>query len=112
MDGIYAMYYTGEISSGLALAVIQSNKIIGADLAGSLINGKIQPTDQGNISIDIELHLSEGTILVTGEAPLQQDIVLEASMVVPKNFADGTPHLLELPTGPVNVIFKHLRSIE
>lgn len=110
MQGFYAIYYTGIAGFGHAVVVLKDGVVTGADVTGGTYDGTYEPAGEG-YDISVALTMPAGTTLVTGQSiaePLTQTI--KASL--PAHFANGSPVAVTTPMGPVNVIFKKLRSIE
>ena len=111
MDGIYAMYFTGNAGFGHAVFVLKDGVLVGADAVGGVLDGEYKITDQGEIKFSINLTIPAGASLVTGvhagNEPLTQ--LIEGNL--PHNFSNGNPIALRTPTGPVNVSFKRLRNL-
>lgn len=111
MEGFYAVYYTGVAGFGHAVLVIKDGIVTGADETGGVYDGKFKVNDVGGVSIEVTLTVPAGTTLVTGQTlptPYSQTINAELSA----NFASGQPVPVMTPLGPVNAIFKKLRSLQ
>lgn len=111
MDGIYAMYYTGTAGSGHAVFTMKDGVIAGADAVGGLLDGTYEKAEGGDVDISVTLKSLPGTWLVTGKlAEKKDDLMQQITARLPSNFGHGNPIGIRTPTGPVNVIFKKLRS--
>jgi len=111
VEGFYAVYYTGVAGFGHAVLVIKDGIVTGADVTGGVYDGKFKVSDVGGVSIEVTLTVPAGTTLVTGQTlptPYSQTIKAELSA----NFASGQPVPVQTPLGPVNAIFKKLRSLQ
>lgn len=112
MDGIYSMTYRGASDWGMGMLLFRQGRLTGADVAGALYDG-IYRDDQGMVAVDAEMTVPPGVSLVQGiparpvayKVPFKADVPREA-------LQDGRPVLIQLPVGPVNVIFKFLREMD
>jgi hypothetical protein len=110
MQGFYALYYTGTGGFGHAVLVMNDGVITGADVTGGVYDGTYTVLDDA-IDIKVDFVVPAGATLVTGQSlteSLKQSITANLAL----HFADGRPVLITTPMGPVNVIFKKLRSIK
>lgn len=111
MSGIYAIYYTGVAGSGFAVLVMTNGVIAGADPIGGTLDGTYRELDDGGIEVAVNLTTPSGTSLVTGAVGGNEPMTQQINGTFPANFADGITLPVQTPTGPVNVIFKHLRDL-
>lgn len=111
VNGIYQITFRGEADWGMGLIVLNSNIITGADVGGALYDGGYQ-IDRDTITIDINLIVPPGVMLVQGTLPqpVQYTVPIRQSFPV-SALTSGQPLRMELPPGPVNVIFKKLRAL-
>lgn len=110
MQGFYALYYTGIAGFGHAVLVMNDGIITGADVTGGVYDGTYT-VENDAIDIKVDFVVPSGATLVTGQSlmePLKQSVTANLSL----HFADGHPVPINTPMGPVNVIFKKLRSIK
>ena len=111
MDGIYAMYFTGAVGSGMTLFVMKNGIVTGADAVGGELDGTYEIAADGSLGVDVVLSSPPGTTLVTGAASGQEPMRQEIKTRLPPNFADGAAVGVQTPTGPVNVVFRRLRDV-
>lgn len=109
MEGFYAIYYTGVGGFGHAVLVLRNGSIVGADAVGGSYDGIYSVSTSGQLQINVDLHTLPGTTLVTGQTN-PQAFSQKIRADLPKNFDNGQPVPLQTPSGPINVIFKKLRS--
>lgn len=111
LDGIYAITFRGAADWGMGLLVLYKGTITGADVGGALYDGKY--IDQGDtIQVDMVMKVPPGVTLVQGTAPRSTAYEVPFNVVIDKKaFENNQPVLVNLPPGPVNVIFKRLRTI-
>jgi len=111
MEGFYAVFYTGVAGFGHAVLVIKDGIITGADATGGLYDGKFSVGGSGGISIEVTLTVPAGTTLVTGQTlPSAYSQTIKADLM--ESFANGQAVPVQTPLGPVNAIFKKLRSLQ
>ena|SRR5438309_2277084 len=110
-DGFYAIYYTGKSSSGLGMLVFNKGIIAGADAAGILYDG-VYTTNQDKDILEgtIKMTIPPGISLVTGAPVSQHSYILEFPISLPLDLSQQEPLRIEIPTGPVNIIFKKIRD--
>lgn len=110
MEGFYAVYYTGTAGFGHAVLIINDGLVTGADVTGGIYDGIYSLEDNGDLKTAIALTVPAGTTLVTGQV-LPEDFTQRITVNLRTGFADGQPVPIQTPMGPVNAIFKKLRSI-
>ncbi|SRR5713226_4193983 len=112
MDGIYSITFRGAIDWGMGMLLLRSGRIVGADVSGVLYDG-IFRNHQGMISVNVEMTVPPGATLVQGGPARPQPYKVPFAATLPERaLRDGTPVLIQMPPGPVNVIFKFLRALE
>jgi len=111
-EGIFAIYYTGRLGSGLGLLVLKDGKITGADVAGGLYDGTYESADAESVLTGrLLLTVPAGTAMVTGALPQKTPVTLEMPLKLPGNFTHlEEPTRIDTAGGAVNVIFKKLRD--
>lgn len=110
MDGIYEIRFRGAVSWGVGILVFQNGKITGSDVGGAIYDGTFTSDDK-KIHASIVLTVPPGGILVQGTVPLPFEQKIPFNVSINKSSIEsGETVLLNLPPGPVNVIFKRLRS--
>lgn len=111
IDGIYSVSFRGHADWGMGLLVLQQGIITGADQGGVLYDGRY--VDRGaNVEVAIQITVPAGARLVQGTAPQLKPYAFEFNAVLPKAILDtGAPVTLDMPPGPVNAIFRRLRSL-
>jgi len=111
VDGIYSITFRGAADWGMGLLLLQNNAITGADVGGALYDGTFTETDD-SITANIKLTVPPGVTLVTGTMPSPEVTEIPFSATIPKRAMDTQePVLIQMPVGPVNIIFKRLRSL-
>lgn len=111
MEGIYHIRFIGqaydEYDGYGVLEVRRDGEIRGGDVAGVKYEGKWCYLDDGaHIDFSMWMKVPPGVHLVTGAPPEGRET--EALMLhkqLPKDFGNGTPVLIETPTGTVRVVF-------
>ena len=112
-EGIYALYYTGQAGSGFALMVLNNGFIVGADITGGTLDGDYTISPDGKtISGTVQLKVPPGTVLVTGGPASATEYTLPIPFSLSETAIEmEQPVKLNLPTGPVNVVFRKLRDL-
>jgi hypothetical protein len=111
VDGIYSITYRGRADWGTGMLLLQHGVITGADVAGSLYDGSYVEVGP-NLQIDFVLTVPPGVTLVQGTSAQAKEYTIPAQATVPTRALDTSePVLIDLPPGPVNVIFRRLRTI-
>ena len=112
MEGIYSVTFRGAVEWGMGMLLLRAGSIIGADVAGVLFDGTYRTVD-GKMAVNVVMTVPPGAVLVQGTLPRPQAYTVQFDSLVPLHaLTDGTPVLLQMPPGPVNVIFKFLRALE
>lgn len=111
MDGIYIIRFRGAADWGLGMLLLQAGKITGADAGGVIYDGVYG--DAGEyLQVNLAMAVPPGATLVQGTPPQPTAYTIPVCAKIPKSaIHSGQPVLLQLPPGPVNVIFQKLRDI-
>ena len=109
MEGFYAVYYTGVAGFGHAVLALKDATITGADATGGVYDGNFSTSENGGLEIEVELTVPAGATLVTGQT-LSEDFSQKITAKLGADFTNGEPVPVQTPLGPVNAIFKKLRS--
>jgi hypothetical protein len=112
LDGIYSITFRGRADWGMGMLILQRGVITGADTGGVLYDGSY--LERGAyLQLKLTLTVPPGATLVQGTLaqPKQYSISSEMTLLT-KALLEGKPTLVELPPGPVNVIFRRLRALD
>lgn len=109
MDGFYSIYFSGAAGVGFGLLALRQGAITGADAAGASYDGRYSVTEAG-IQGEVTLNAPPGVQLVTGAAAGAAGQAWRIPLNLPRDFANGQAHLVNTPTGKVNVVFRKLRD--
>ncbi len=110
-DAFYAIYYTGVAGSGLGLLAFTRGIVIGVDVAGGRYDGEYSENEAtGTMEGKLKLTMPPGVPLVTGGPASQEPYTMEFPVSLSADLGGESPVQVNLPTGPVNVIFKKLRE--
>ncbi|MBR1224866.1 hypothetical protein JQ600_08045 [Bradyrhizobium sp. AUGA SZCCT0176] len=112
MEGIYSITFRGTSDWGMGMLLFRAGRLTGADFSGVLYDGTYRDAN-GMVTVAAELTVPPGSTLVQGipARPVAYKVPFNAE--VPRQaFSSGQPVLIQLPVGPVNVIFKFLRGLE
>ena len=109
--GIYSITFRGAADRGIGMLVLQGGTVTGADAAGVLFDGTYKE-DGERVSFSLTMTVPPGVVLVQGTAPrpVPDEVPIAASVPV-KALDNFEPVLMEMPPGPVNVIFRRLRKL-
>jgi T3SS negative regulator,GrlR len=111
-DGIYSITFRGATDWGLGMLVLRSGRLTGADVGGVLYDGRYHE-QAGSLIIEAELTVPPGATMVQGVPARPQTYKVPFTALVPQTaIREGTPILINMPPGPVNVIIKFLRALE
>jgi hypothetical protein len=112
MNGIYSITFRGANDWGFGMLLLRSGRIIGADVSGVLYDGTYRD-ERGAMAVNVTMTVPPGATLVQGGSPRPQPYTVKFDAMLPDHaLKDGTPVLIQMPPGPVNVIFKFLRPLE
>ena len=112
MEGIYSIAFRGASDWGMGLLLFRAGRLTGADVGGVLYDGTYR--DAGEIiAVNAELTVPPGATLVQGipARPVAFKIPFEVQ-INREALQNQQPILIQLPVGPVNVIFKFLRGLD
>jgi hypothetical protein len=110
-SGFYSMAYTGAVGTGFGLIALSKGVIAGADVAGGMYDGTYVERTSG-IDFKMMMKLPSGAIPVQTGVPLTQAMNVPFDVSLPNDLGAEQPLLLQLPLGPINVIFKKIRDIQ
>lgn len=111
MEGIYSIVFRGEANWGMGMLIFHGGLITGADDGGALYDGTY--VERGsNIEMAMVMTVPPGTVLVQGTAAQPTTYTVPINEMFPKSALEtNEPVFMDLPPGPVNVIFRRLRSL-
>lgn len=111
VDGIYSITFRGAADWGLGMLVLREGTVTGADAAGATFDG-VYKKDGERVSFNLVMTVPPGVVLVQGTParPVSYEVQFAASVPI-KALDSSEPVLLEMPPGPLNVIFKRLRKL-
>ena len=111
VDGIYEITFRGAADWGMGILILKDETITGADVGGALYDGTY--SDQGgDILVQITLKVPPGVTLVQGTPPQPQEYSFDINTTISKQTLDDRQAVtIDLPPGPVNVIFNRLREL-
>jgi hypothetical protein len=109
-SGFYSMAYTGAVGTGFGLIAMSRGVIAGADVAGGMYDGTYVEKASG-IDFKMTMRLPAGIIPVQTGVPLTQPMTLPFDALLPSDLGAEKPLLLQLPLGPINVIFRKVRDL-
>ena len=111
MQGIYQITYRGAADWGMGMLVIKDGTVTGADMGGGLYDGTYTEVHDG-VAVDITMTVPPGMRLVQGTPPKSQEYKIPFSLILSNQAVEKRePVLVDLPPGPVNVIFNRLRTL-
>ncbi len=112
VNGFYKVTYDGKTGSGLGMLALCNGVASGIDEAGVEYDGVY---DEDNETGVVQLHLRAmvpGNVsLVNGVPPKPAPWSFSFDVVLPPNFAAGTPFPLRTPFGAVTAGLRLLRGI-
>jgi hypothetical protein len=111
LDGIYSIIFRGRADWGTGMIILQNGVITGADAQGALYDGSYAELGT-DLRVDFTMTVPPGVTLVQGTPARPEQYMISARTIFPKRALDsGEPVLMDLPPGPVNVIFRRLRAL-
>lgn len=110
-DGIYKITFRGAADWGMGVLILKDGIVTGADVAGALYDGTyLEHSD--SISVKINLTVPPGVTLVMGTPPQSKEYSFQFDISLSKKSIETSQTILvQLPQGPVNVIFQLLRNL-
>ncbi len=110
-EGFYSIIYAGTGGDmGFGMIALDNGRFIGADVVGGLYDGEYAFNPRTDlIEGTITMTVPAGVVLVTGTAPQPEEWKFDFPVAFPRETPE-TPVRVDLPTGPVNVIIKFVRS--
>ncbi len=110
ISGFYSMAYTGAAGTGFGLIAISKGVIAGADVAGGLYDGTYIEKPS-TIDARLTMKIPSGAIPVQTGVPLTEPMIVPFDVSLPSDLGDEKPLLVQMPLGPINVIFKRVRDV-
>lgn len=112
IDGFYAITFRGTADWGMGMFILKAGKITGADIGGVIYDGSYVEHEE-HVDVSVNARVPPGATLVQGVPAQSVWTTYDFSGALPKRALDtNEPVLLNLPPGPVNVIFKRVRSAD
>jgi hypothetical protein len=112
LDGIYLITFRGRADWGMGMLILQRGVITGADTGGALYDGSYLECG-ANLQLKLTLTVPPGATLVQGTPAQPNQYSISSETTLPtKALLSGEPILVQLPPGPVNVIFRRLRALD
>src|ERR1700682_1321617 len=109
MDGFYVAYVTGRAGNAVVLLAIRGTTLSGVDAGGLKYDGQILPVENG-FKCSFVYVVPAGSTLITGPAPVTEEIRVPLEFILPKDFSKGVVVPITTPFGPVNAKFEKLRD--
>jgi hypothetical protein len=112
IDGFFRMVFTRTAGSGFSLLVFRGGNIAGADVAGAIYDRTYRENlETGEISVQVIMTAPAGITPVQTGIPLAESAALPINTTLTQEeIVIEKAILLDTPLGPVNVIFKKIRS--
>jgi len=111
-DGIYSIHFRGAADWGIGMLVLERGRITGADALGALYDGTYIVAGS-EIEAWMTITVPPGVKLVQGTPAQPKSYQFQTNLRVPVNaIQTQQPVLMELPPGPVNMIFRRLRTLD
>jgi hypothetical protein len=111
LDGIYSLMFRGHAGFGAGMIILQNGVITGADAQGALYDGSYVELGT-DLRMDFTITVPPGVTLVQGTPAKPEQYTISDRTIFPRRALDsGEPVLMDLPPGPVNVIFRRLRAL-
>jgi hypothetical protein len=104
IEGFYRIAFTGAAGSGFGILVLCKGAVAGADVAGGTYDGSYKE-QKDTIELNVTMRAPAGVALVQNGIPLTVPIALPFKTSLPHDLGSGTPILVNMPPGPVNVVF-------
>ncbi len=111
LDGIYSITFRGAVDWGMGLLILRKGLVTGSDVGGVHYDGRYR--DLGSaVEINLTMTVPPGATLVQGTPAQPTAYTVPVNVTIPKTDIESRqPVLLELPQGPVNIIFRRLREL-
>lgn len=95
----------------MGLLILQRGVVTGADVGGGQYDGTYHE-ENSSIAIDITLTVPPGVTLVQGTPAQPTTYTIPVVALLPISVLDSNELVtLDMPNGPVNVIFQRLRTL-
>lgn len=111
LNGFYAGFFTGTEDSGLAMFVFHDGKIVGADFAGVLFDGKITTLTDDEYLGRVAVKAPPDSNLIQGVNTGPTGVTYEVDIALPLDFVQRPYVIINTPLGPVNVRFEKIREL-
>ena len=111
LDGIYSITFRGAVDWGMGMLILRKGLVTGSDFGGVRYDGRYR--DLGSaVEINLTMTVPPGATLVEGSPASPTAYTVPVNVTIPITAIDSSqPVLLQLPQGPVNVIFRRLRAL-
>lgn len=112
IGGFYAVYISGKHGQGLVLVALRGGRIVGADAAGSIIDGQYSEPLSNSLSITLSVKAPANMPLIQGGTTGPDGETTHMNFQIPIDFATRKFVRIEGPRGPVNARFLKLRGFD
>ena len=110
IDGFYAGYFTGLSGSGMAMFILSSGVIVGADNAGVKFDGKYSKVDTGGFAGSVTVSAPPNVNLIQGVTSGAAGLTYAVPFEFSPDFVEEPFIKISTPMGPVNVKLVKLRG--
>jgi hypothetical protein len=112
-DGFYSILFRGTHDFGVGVIVLNNGAIVGADSGGVAYDGIFyEDPDRRRVVLKITATVPPGVELVQGIPAQPRPYTFKIEAAVPDDLRRGEASAaIQTPFGPVNVIFRRLRSL-
>lgn len=110
-EGFYSIVFTGIDGSGAGMLVLDTGRVIGADVGGGTYDGTYEfNEDTRMLDVDVTITIPEGHWSVTGKQAVGAPLSMTVKASLRRDLGAEQPMRLETSDGPVNVVFKMIRD--
>ena len=109
-EGIYKVDYQGIEGMGMALMILETGTVTGADVVGGIYDGSYTWNEQTRLlDVDLDVTVPEGVVLVTGKVAPARGLKFRVRCSFPRDPNNQTVQA-ETDFGPVLARIQLLRT--
>jgi hypothetical protein len=111
VNRLLVIFASGMTGQSMVVASVVDQKIFGADLFGSKIDGDLSE-NKGAVHLDVKVQVPAGVEIVQGIVAPEGGLEYKISGDMPEDYLVRDYVRLETPYGPIHARFQELRTLD
>ncbi|WP_377806545.1 hypothetical protein ABNQ38_07715 (plasmid) [Azospirillum sp. A29] len=111
MQGVYTIGFIGSKGFGAGTIFLISNRVIGFDNRGCMIDGEYKNRDDGGADILMQVLIPPGMTVAFDNMISDKPRIVKCSFFLEGDLGGGAPKMVQMETGPIQICFAKIRDI-